>query len=354
MREPRRRIRKAPEGPPAPAGPSAWAFALTCTVVALWVLYHIRTALLIFFLSFVVAIALAGAVRWMRRHGVPRRAAVAVSLLGFVAFLAALFLLVIPPIADQASTLLPNLPGLASRGVQRIASYLGAYPELQQSLQTQAKGPAQFPSLLELAGRIGGVSLSVLGATALLIVFLSAVIYMTADPFPLMRGYVAALPRRHRAAGIRAYRGGSRAVAGWMKASIIIGPVEAAASGIFLSLMHVPGALVWAALAFFAEFVPRIGGYVMAIPPVIVALSVDVPTALWTAFFYFVMTEFLGTFVAPAVRGATMRLHPAVLLFATLASVLAFGFLGALVGTPAAAFVAAYYREFYVRRDEPA
>jgi predicted PurR-regulated permease PerM len=37
-----------------------------------------------------------------------------------------------------------------------------------------------------------------------------------------------------------------------------------------------------------------------------------------------------------------------------LASVLAFGFLGALVGTPAAAFVAAYYREFYVRRNEAA
>ncbi|MDB5691183.1 MAG: hypothetical protein JWO81_246, partial [Alphaproteobacteria bacterium] len=231
-------------------------------------------------------------------------------------------------------------------------SHLGDYPQLQQSIQDQAKGSGQLPSLFEVARRIGGVSLSLIGAFALLIIFLSAVIYLTADPLPLMRGYVTALPRHHRAAGIRAYRGASRAVAGWIKASIIIGPIEAVASGLFLTLMGVPGALVWAALAFFAEFVPRIGGYVMAIPPVLVALSVDVPTALWTAFFYFAMTELLGTLIAPIIRGTTMRIHPAVLLFATLASALAFGFLGALVGAPAAAFAVAYYREFYVKRPE--
>jgi predicted PurR-regulated permease PerM len=49
-----------------------------------------------------------------------------------------------------------------------------------------------------------------------------------------------------------------------------------------------------------------------------------------------------------------MRIHAVVILFATLAAALAFGLIGALVGTPAAAFVTAYYREFYLRPSGPA
>jgi predicted PurR-regulated permease PerM len=203
-------------------------------------------------------------------------------------------------------------------------------------------------------GRLGGASLSVLGFATLLVLYLSAVLYITVNPFPLMRGYVEAMPVRYRRPGIRAYRSASTAVRGWIRANAIVGPIEAVASGIFLSFMHVPGAIVWASLAFFAEFVPRIGGYIMAVPPVIVALAVDVRTAIWTALFYLVMTEALGTFLAPAIRGQTMRIHPVVILFATLAGALAFGLIGALVGTPAAAFVTAYYREFYLRADNSA
>jgi len=352
MRPPKHPVGQVPDPPPITTRPLALALAAGTTVAGLWLVYHILTAILIFFLALVTTIALSGAVRWLRRRGLSRGIAVSISLLTFVAFLAAIFILVIPPIGEQASTLLPALPRLVARAVDRITTYLGDYPELQQSMRAQAGGSAQFPSLLEVVKRVGGVSLSLLGAVALLILFLSAVIYMTADPLPLMRGYVTALPRRHRAAGVRAYRSASRAIGGWIKASIVVGPIEAVASGVFLTLMGVPGALIWAALAFFAEFVPRIGGYVMAIPPVIVALSVDVSTSLWTALFYLVMTEFLGTFIAPIIRGATMRIHPAVLLFATFSSVLAFGLLGALVGTPAAAFAAAYYREFYLKRPE--
>jgi putative permease len=334
----------------SPTRPVAMAIAFFMAIVALWFVYHALIAFLLIFLALVTSIALTGAVRWMRRHGVPKRLAIAITLLLFVGAFAALFVLVVPPLVHQASDVLPEVPRLLARAAQRLASKLGDYPELQQALQGGSGGSAgQMPSMIDVLGRLGGASLSVLGFATLLILYLSAVLYITADPLPLMRGYVEALPLRHRAAGIRAYRGASRAVGGWIRANVIVGPIEAVASGIFLTIMHIPGAIVWAALAFFAEFVPRIGGYIMAVPPVIVALSVDVPTALWTALFYLILTESLGTFLAPVIRGRTMRIHPAVLLFATLASALAFGLLGALAGTPIAAFGVAYYREFYLK-----
>jgi predicted PurR-regulated permease PerM len=119
---------------------------------------------------------------------------------------------------------------------------------------------------------------------------------------------------------------------------------------IFLSLMHVPGALVWAALAFFADFIPRIGGYIMAFPPVILALAIGPMTAVWVVLFYIISGEILGSIVAPKIRGTTMQPHPVLIIFFTLAFALAFGLLGAIVATPAAAFFSAYYSEFYLRR----
>ena len=114
--------------------------------------------------------------------------------------------------------------------------------------------------------------------------------------------------------------------------------------------MEVPGALVWAALAFFSDFIPRIGGYVMAIPPVVLSLTLGPMTAVWVAVFYLVSTEILGSVVAPKIRGATMAIHPVAIIFFTLAFALAFGLIGALVATPAAAFASAFYSEFYMKR----
>ena len=117
--------------------------------------------------------------------------------------------------------------------------------------------------------------------------------------------------------------------------------------------MDVPGALVWAALAFFADFIPRIGGYVMALPPVVLSLTMGPMTAIWVGLFYLVSTEILGSVVAPKIRGSTMQLHPVLIIFFTLAFALAFGLLGAIVGRGAA--FSRLYSEFYraaLRRDQ--
>ena len=88
----------------------------------------------------------------------------------------------------------------------------------------------------------------------------------------------------------------------------------------------------------------------MAFPPVVLALGQGPMTAVWIAVFYIVSNEILGSVVAPKIRGATMQIHPVLIIFFTLAFALAFGLIGAIVATPAAAFAAAYYGEFYMKR----
>jgi len=330
----------------------AVSLALTAgaAVVTLWFLHEVVVAVLLLFFAIVVAIALSAPVDWFVRRGLARHWAGILTLLLFFAAIVLLGALVIPRLVSQVALLANELPEFIARIEAQMAALLTRYPDLQPLLQPDGSAQDLTPSAVELFRGVGGFSLSLLGGLALTIIFFSIVAYVVLDPRPILKGYLASLPYAYRRPGMRAYRRASRAVVGWTKASLVIGAIQSVAVFIFLSIMDVPAALVWAALAFFADFIPRIGGYVMAFPPVVLSLTLGPMTALWVALFYLVSNEILGSIVAPKIRGTTMQLHPVLLIFFTLAFALAFGLLGAIVATPAAAFFSAFYSEFYLKR----
>ena len=138
---------------------------------------------------------------------------------------------------------------------------------------------------------------------------------------------------------------------GWTRSNVTFGTIEAVLVDLALGLLQVPGVVVWAALAFFAELVPKVGVYIMAIPPVLVALAVDAAKVAWVAVFYIAMTEVMSDLVTPRVRASSMNLHPGSVLFVMLAMASAFGILGALIATPVTAFIKAYFEAFYAARQ---
>ena len=336
-----------------PAFPSWLGFVLAAAaaVVALWFLSQIVGALLLLFFAIVVGIALSAPVEWFVRKGMSRGLAGPLTLLLFFGTIALVGWAVIPQLARQIVLLVNQLPEFVTRFDNQLAGLMERYPDLQMFFSNEGSGAGAIaPDARELFRGLSGFSLSLIAGVALTIIFFSTVAYVVLDPWPILRAYLGSLPRAYLPAGARAYRRASRAVIGWTKASLVIGAIQAVAVFVFLTWMDVPGALVWAALAFFSDFIPRIGGYVMAFPPVLLALTMGPMTALWVARFYLVSTEILGSIVAPKIRGQTMQLHPVLIIFFTLAFALAFGLAGAIVATPAAAFASAYYSEFYMKR----
>ncbi|HWT11716.1 MAG TPA: AI-2E family transporter [Allosphingosinicella sp.] len=323
------------------------AFTAGAAVVTLWFLHEVVAAVLLLFFAVVVAIALSAPVAWFERRGLSRHMAALLTLILFFAAIGLIGWLVIPRLVGQVVLLVNDLPAFMAGIRAQLAALLANYPDLQAFVSVDGGGGQD---LVNIFRGVGAFSLSLIGGIALTIIFFSTVAYVVLDPRPILRFYLGSLPRDSRRAGMRAYRRAARAVIGWTKASLVIGAIQSVAVFIFLTLIGVPGALVWAALAFFADFIPRIGGYIMAFPPVVLALTLGPMTAVWVALFYLVSTEILGSVVAPKIRGATMQLHPVLLIFFTLAFALAFGLMGAIVATPAAAFASAFYSEFYLKR----
>lgn len=317
-------------------------------ILALWLSYEVVSVIFLFFFAVVLMLILNAPTMWLVSKKVRRTWA---ALIVFTLLLLFLFLigwLVIPKILEQVTTLVGNLPVYFDELKNKLVTSLQDYPSLQSKILENANLEEHFPSTRKVVAGLSRFSFSVIGIVFLLIIFFSIVIYMLLNPAPLIATYLMCFAKEKREKAAIALSKASTMMVGWMWANFVVGLVEAIAVFFFLSYMDIPGVWVWTGLALFGEMIPRLGLYIMAVPPTIIALSIDPVTAVWVFVFYLVLTEIMGDFVMPKVRASTMDLHPVSTLFVMLAMGSAFGLTGALIATPLTAFIKAYYETFYL------
>jgi len=323
-------------------------------LVLAWLLRQMVWVFLFFTLALILALALNAPVTWLERRGWKRLLAAIAVFASLVALLVGVGYLIIPSLIREATALLVVLPVQGMALLDRLAEFLIDYPEIEQQLRLDAQTAQQFlPWVVGTLRNLWYYGLSLVLIVLMGLVLAGIVLYMVLDPRPLVAAYVAALPPRYREPGIRAFTRASTMVVGWVYASTIISAMKAVPAFFFLTWIGLPGALVWSVFTFAADLVPRLGFYLMIVPPTLVALTIDPRMALSVALFYWAISEILGNFVAPRIQGSTMDMHPVFLLFITLAMVAAFGVLGAIIASPVAGFIKAYYEEFYLARIPP-
>lgn len=323
-------------------------------VAAVWFLDEILTVVLFFLAAVVLAIVLNPPVSKMERRGVPRVVGSLVVVIGLVAALGAILWLITPRLVREGQALRESLPTIVSNLRTQATNSLEGYPEAQQEFSEEKVSDLLVETVRGSVSKVWRYSLTLIGAIIGFLLLLATVLYMLASPRPLLRGYLALYPPRMRDQAARAFARGSEMAVGWLWANAIVGLAEGAIAWGFLKWLGVPAALVWGVLAFFAELVPRLGAYLMAVPPILVALAIDPMTALYVTIFYIVLQNVFNL-VTPLIQGQTMNLHPVSLIFAVLAMSAAFGLVGALIATPLAALIKAHYEEFALRGrpDDP-
>jgi putative permease len=314
-------------------------------IVLLWFLFTIQRVLLVFALALILALAINAPVTALERRGMARGYGLLTVILTIAAVAGGLGWLVVPRLLNEIPTLVEEVPAMIERLGAQIVTLFGDSPEIDRQVRRlidwitdAARGVWQH------VGAIAGVFVLALFVFAM-------VLYMVANPRPLLRGYLRAMPPHLREPAARAFARGSSMVVGWVASNVILGGMKAITSFIFLSILGIPGAIVWSVLALFSALIERLGFYLMAIPPVVVAFAVDPVNAVWVLLFYWALSEFLGNFVAPKIRAETMHLNAVYILFMTLAMAYAFGLLGVLIASPVAGFLMAYFDEFYLRRQ---
>ncbi len=320
-------------------------------IIFLWFLYKAAGVVILLLFALVLAIVVNAPVAKLEAKGIKR---IWASLIVFASILLVIVLLswlVIPKISDQVTVLINNLPGYANQLSKNVSSWFKNYPEISKNIQQQGLSLSEWaPSLTGTLMRLGNFSLTLLSIILIGILFISMVIYAVINPRPLLQLYFSFFPSSKQKQATTAFQNASIMIVGWMKANIIGGAIRAVCITIFLSIMGVPGAFVWGALAFFSELIPRLGFYMMSIPPILVALSISTTTALWVAVFMIALDEVMADIVFPMIRSNTMNIHPVSIIFIVLAMTAAFGIMGAFLATPLTAIIKAFYESFFTDR----
>jgi predicted PurR-regulated permease PerM len=331
------------------------AFAAVMVAV-LWLLYKSAGVLLLVMFALVLALVINAPVSYLeKRRGINRAWACAIVFGIIVLVMVLLTWLIVPVISKQLTLFVNNLPSYANNLSNNVASWFRKYPEINKDIQKQGISLSNWvPSVPKTLMSIGNYSISIVSFVLIFIFFCSMVVYAVTNPKPLLHTYFSLFPAAKQEKATEALVKSSTMLIGWFKANLIGGTIRAVCVTLFLSWMNVPAAMVWGVLTFFSELVPKLGFYIMAIPTLLMALSVGPYTALWVLIFLIVLDEIMGDIILPRLRSRTMNIHPVSTFFILLVMASAFGVAGVLLATPLTAIIKAYYEVFFNEQQQNA
>ena len=186
-------------------------------------------------------------------------------------------------------------------------------------------------------GQLVGVAASLLSGTLgvltdLLFLF-TVLLFMAFDTNGTRRG-LAALGDRFPdpVAAVARFARGTRT---YMGVSAVFGLIVAVIDGVVLYLLDVPGAFVWAVLAFVTNFIPNIGFVIGLVPPALIALLEDGPGLMLAVIvFYSAINFVIQSIIQPRVVGDSVGLSPTLTFLSLVFWTWVLGPLAALLAVP--------------------
>jgi predicted PurR-regulated permease PerM len=344
-------------------------FWLLALLGFLLVLYLLRAMLLPFVAGMAVAYFLDPVCDRLQRLGCSRVWATTIVSICFILALVLAILLILPTLQSQIMSFAQRLPGYLDRllntvwpELQKLGARLGI--ESLADLRSQASG--MVGGIVSWAGGAlaGLVTSGVALANLLSLLFITPVVafYLLRDWDRLKRETDSLLPERHAATIRQQLAEVDRTLAGFARGQATVCLVLAAFYGIGLTVIGVDFGLAVGIGIGLISFIPYLGsitGFVVSVGIALAQFDDWLPIGAVVALF--ACGQFLeGYVLTPRLVGDRVGLHPVWVIFALLAGGTLFGFVGLLLGVPAAAiigvlirFAAARYRDSRYYRGDP-
>jgi predicted PurR-regulated permease PerM len=317
------------------------------TVALVWALYLVRDTLLLFYVAGLIAVGLAPLVgrieqqRLLRRVRVPRWAAILSVYVALFTVIALFVMLMVPPLATQASDFLSVAPDLVRRGQQWLIEQGILSREITISEAVSQAPGAGTDAMGTVLGAIWGFVGGLFGVFTILIV----AFYMLIDAENIVRAIVRLFPRPERARVRDAFRRAGEKVSAWMAGQLLLGAIIGSTAAIGLWIIGVPYFYVLALIAGIGELIPIVGPLLAAIPAILIALSVGPATALGVALFFVVQQQVENHVLVPKVMSRQVGISPVVVIMALLLGGSLLGLVGAILAVPTAAILQVLIQE---------
>ena len=315
-------------------GPLVTLRVVLVTVAVLgtiWLLYELRSVLVLAFLAGIIAAGVLGPERWLEERGVPRPAAVGLVYLALIGLFGVVLLLIVPGLVTQVVDLASRVPSLARTFTER-------YRPVLEQLGLGTDGA----SLLDLAlSELGGLT-SVLATFPLAfagflgnfvtVIFLSGLMVLERSRARdwIMRFVVEG----DRETLTELAEKSVQRLGAYVRGQLLIMSVTGTGAAVGLTFLGVPFALPLGLLAFLTEAIPLAGPILAGAVMVGVALLESPAQAAGVVVLMFAIQQLEGFVLIPVVQGRVISIAPVVALLAVLSGSALGGIVGAIVAIP--------------------
>jgi predicted PurR-regulated permease PerM len=314
-------------------------------VILLWCAYLVRDALLLVYVSSLLALGFSPLVRLIERQRllpirstrprVPRWLAILVPYVAILGTITLVFILLWPPLVAQSRALWAQLPDMFDRAQQFLVGkgLLNEHLTVREAME-RAQGPGGAAAE-KVAGAVVGLAGGIVGIVTILI--LSLYILIDADNLRSSMLRLFAVEQRPRVAA--ATREVMVKVSAWLGGQLLLGAVIGTSSAIGLWALGVPFFYVLALVTGIGEMIPVVGPILSAIPALAVAATISLQKTAFVLIFLVVQQQLESHILVPRIMSRQVGVSPVTVLVALLIGGSLLGIVGAILAVPTAAIL---------------
>lgn len=293
-------------------------------LLSLWLLYQIRSILLILFVGVILTAALNPLLEKMERIKIPRGLGIILIYLLIFLFFGLVLAGIIPPLVNQTTVFVSRIPDYFD------ALGLGVWGDQIIDAQIQ-----------QLLGRLGQISVDIVRVSINVFGnFLSVLVLMLISFYLLLErkkldSYLLSLfgPANYQRASLVINKIEKR-LGHWFRAQLLLMIVVGVMTYIGLRFLGIDFALPLALLAAILEVIPNLGPTIAAIPGVLAGLTISPWMGLAVAILYLLIQQLENQLIVPQLMAREVGLNPLVTIIALVIGFRLGGTLGIILALP--------------------
>jgi predicted PurR-regulated permease PerM len=323
-------------------------------VIVLWCAYIVRDALLLTYVSAILAIGFSPIVRIIEKQKLlpigsarfPRWLAILMLYLAILGTIGLTLFLIFPPLVRQGQALWDRAPDMFDRAQQFLIDkgWLHEHLTIREAVE-RAPGTGG-DAVTKVAAAIGNVAGGIFGVVTILIL----TFYILVDSANLRKSALRLFPKERRGRVDAASREVMMKVSAWLGGQLLLAGVIGASSAVGLWAIGIPFFYVLALISAVGEMIPVVGPILSAVPALAVAASVSIEKVVVVLIFFVLQQQLENHILVPKIMSRQVGVSAVTVIVALLIGGSLAGIVGAILAVPTAAILQVVASE--VLRDD--
>ncbi len=302
-------------------------------ILFLLFLYLIRDILLLVFVVLIVVAGLGPTLIYFDKYKIPRWLSVTIVYILILAFLVLLFFLIIPPVIEQSSLLIKNIPFI----IEKLPSSISEFISNNYATETE-KFFSLSENLKNISNSVMEYTFTFFGSVSDFVLISIISFYLLLKQEAVEETFFSFFPDRKKEHMNKIYNKINQKLGKWIRSRVLLSFIITIITFIVLSLINVPYAMMLAVLAGILDIVPIIGPVFTGLVIGIIAYTTG---SVWLAglsvILFTLIIQFADNFIAPKLMGKAIGLSPVIIIIVFTIGAKLGGIIGAVLAIPFAA-----------------